>query len=286
MKSAVRLVHRDHVDRLGEGLLWSPRQNAVFWVDILGQRLNRLSLADDSIAEWAMPEMVGWVVERKDVAGFLAGFASGVKALSLDPFALSPFACLPDEPPGNRLNDAMVDAMGRLWCGTMPIACDRPTGSFYRIDGNATVVRIENGYTVSNGPAISPDGQWLYHTDTVRGLVYRFALAKDGALGPREVWLRFREKWGRPDGMCCDADGGVWIAHWGGGRVSRFSPDAALDRSIDLPASQITNVAFAGERLDRMFVTSAADGVEERFGGALFEVAPGCRGVAPFRFAG
>jgi len=282
----VRIVARDRVDALGEGVLWSPTQDAVFWVDILGRRVNRLSLADDAVESWAMPEMTGWVLERARMPGFIAGLASGIRTLTLEPFALASFADLSGEPDGNRMNDAIIDAGGRLWCGTMPVSCDRPTGSFYRVDADATMTRIEGGYTVANGPAISPDGRWLYHTDTVPGLVYRFALQGDGRLGAREIWLRFHDGWGRPDGMTCDAEGGVWIAHWGGARVSRFTPDATFDRSIALPTSQITNMAFGGPDLDRMFVTSAADGVNEAHAGALFEVDPGCRGVAPHRFAG
>jgi sugar lactone lactonase YvrE len=84
-----------------------------------------------------------------------------------------------------------------------------------------------------------------------------------------------------------DRDGGLWVAHYGAGRVSRFHDDGRLDRSIELPASQITSCAFAGEDLDRMFVTSAADGGQhEKHAGALFEVEPNARGLAPHRFGG
>jgi sugar lactone lactonase YvrE len=87
--------------------------------------------------------------------------------------------------------------------------------------------------------------------------------------------------------MTVDEDGCLWIAHWGGARVSRFTPEAKLERSIALPASQITSCTFAGHDLDRMFVTSAAEGrSDERLGGALFEVYPGVRGLPPGRFAG
>lgn len=271
---------------LGEGLWWSSREDALYWTDIIGQRLSRLSLASGVVDDWAMPEMVGWLIERERAPGFVAGFASGIKTLTLEPFTTMPFADLPGEPEGNRLNDASANSAGRLWCGTMPISGDRPTGSFYRVDTDATVSRVERGYTIANGPAISADGRWLYHTDTVLGLVYRFALEPDGTLGPRVIWLEFQQGWGKPDGMICDADGGVWIAHWGGSRVTRFAPDGMLDRCISLPTSQITNCCFAGSMFDRMFVTSAADGVDEPYAGALFEVDPGCCGVAPYQFAG
>lgn len=282
--AAARVIERGRRDLLGEGPLWSADEDALYWVDILGRRINRLTLASGRIDEWAMPEMVGWVIERADAPGLLAGLESGVKAVTFDPLSIRPFVNLSGEPAGNRLNDAKADAAGRLWVGTMPIAQDRPAGAFYRIDADRTVSRVDDGYTVANGPAISPDGRWMFHTDSAAGHVYRFALHDDGSLGPREIFITFVPEWGSPDGMTFDADGGLWIAHWGGSRISRFDPAGKVERAIALPASQITSMAFAGADLDRLFVTSASDGVDEELAGALFEVDPGCRGLAPHRY--
>ncbi|OYY72801.1 SMP-30/gluconolactonase/LRE family protein [Sphingomonas sp. 28-63-12] len=284
--SLIRTISRDRVDQLGEGLLWSARDKAVYWTDIIGQRLNRLRLADDRIDSWAMPEMIGWVIERRDAPGFIAGFQSGIAMLTLDPLTVTPLAAPEPDMTGNRLNDAVADAHGRLWLGTMPIGCDIPSGSLYRFDPDHSVTKIDTGYTVTNGPAISADGQWLYHTDSPIGRVYRFPLDQDGTVGPREDFIIFDPDWGSPDGMTVDAVGGLWIAHWGGSCISRFTPAGQRERLIALPASQITNIVFAGDALDRMFVTSAADGVDEPLGGALFEVAPGVCGLPAQQFAG
>jgi sugar lactone lactonase YvrE len=283
----VRIVPRGGKrDQLGEGLFWSAREGAVYWTDILAPALNRLSLADGRVTRWPMPEMIGWVIERRDAPGFVAGFRSGFAELTLDPVRVVPIADPEPDLPDNRLNDAKADRRGRIWAGTMPITADRPSGSLYRLDPDRRVARVDTGYTVANGPAISPGGEWLYHTDTVPGRVYRFALDEDG-IRDRGLFIQFQPGWGKPDGMTVDAEGGLWIAHWGGGRISRFTPDGALDRSIALPASQITNICFAGEALDRMFVTSAATGLEdEAEAGALFEVDAGVRGLPPGRFAG
>ena len=128
--------------------------------------------------------------------------------------------------------------------------------------------------------------QWLYHNDSALGLVYRFAIDPDGELGARHEFIRFTPDWGSPDGMAVDADGGLWIAQWGAGCVGRFLPDGQRERIITLPASQVNNVVFAGPGLDRMFVTSAADGVDEPHGGCLFEVDPGVCGLPTRTFAG
>lgn len=283
----VRTIPRDQRDLLGEGLLWSARDAAVYWTDILAPALNRLSLADGRVTRWPMPERIGWVIERRIASGFIAGFQSGFAELALDPVTVTPIADPEPGMPDNRLNDAKADRWGRIWAGTMPMGADRPSGGLYRIDSDHGVRQIDTGYTVANGPAISPDGRWLYHTDTAPGRVYRFRLDEAGA-HDRELFLRFEPGWGKPDGMTFDVDGGLWIACWGASRVSRFTPDGALDRSIELPASQITNVCFAGDGLDRMFVTSAAvDREHEEHAGALFEVDPGgARGLPPERFGG
>ncbi|QDX25034.1 SMP-30/gluconolactonase/LRE family protein [Sphingomonas suaedae] len=286
----VQIISRNRCDQLGEGPL-AARDGSLYWVDIIEQRINRLSLADRTVNSWIMPEMVGWVIERRDASGLVAGFRSGVKVVVLDPASPTPVSIEPlvdlpaDEPAINRMNDAKADRDGRLWAGTMPVSCDVPAGSLYRIEADRSIERMDNGYHVANGPAISPDGRWLFHTNTVLGQIYRFAL--DGAtLGPRELWLQFESDWGHPDGMTFDAEGGLWVAHWGGSRVSRFDPDGKVERAIHVPASQITSMTFAGDSYDRMFITSAADGIDEPHGGYLFEVDPGVKGLPPHRFAG
>jgi sugar lactone lactonase YvrE len=277
----VRIVPRDRRDTLGEGLLWSARDGAVCWTDILGKRVNRLTLASGAIDSCELPDVVGWLVER-EAGGFVAGVGRGVVALTLDPLTVTPLVSL-DEPEDNRVNDAKADAAGRIWFGTMPFGCDRPVGSFYRLD-RGEVARIEGGYTIPNGPAVADD--FLLHTDTALGTIFRYPLRDDGSTGPRTPFVTFEEGWGSPDGMAFDADGNLWVACWGASCVAQFDTAGKRIRTIGFPASQITNVVFAGERLERMFVTSAADGVDEEHGGALFEVDAGCRGRAPYRYKG
>lgn len=282
---AWRVIERPDRDRLGEGLHWAERENAVYWTDILNARFHRLLLDGEQVETWDAGSMIGWVIGRRS-GGLVAGLQGGVAAIRLEPFAVERFASLPEHPRANRMNDAVADAHGRIWAGTMPVAADVPTGGLYRIDPDGAVTLMDRDYTIANGPAISPDGAWLYHTDTRRRTIYRYAMHPDGTLGERAPFILFQREWGNPDGMTTDSEGGLWIAHWGGACVSRFSADGVRERAITLPASQITNVAFAGAGLDRMFVTSAADGVDEPHGGALFEVESGARGLPTMLFGG
>jgi D-xylonolactonase len=282
----LRIVARDRRDVLGEGPLWSSRENALYWVDILGQRLNRLSFDDDRVTSITMPELIGWVIEREHRPGFIAGFASGFAELQLDPLEIRQIEHPEPFSSSVRMNDAKADPAGRIFAGTMCYGGAEPIGAFHRLDTDLTISRVDDGYRIANGPAISADGSILYHTDSAEGRVYRFALRPDGSLGQRETFLHFPDDWGSPDGMTIDCEGGLWVAHWGGSRVTRFLPDGTIDRAICVPALQVTSCTFAGPDLDRMFITSAADGLDGEHDGALFEVDPGIRGLPTHRFAG
>ena len=273
----VRAIGRDARDRLGEGPLWSSRENALFWTDILGRRIHRLSLDDERISSYPQPDFAAWVLER-EAGGFVAGIGRSVVRLDLASGRRELIGTVDAADPGNRLNDAKADAQGRIWAGSMDIGCERPSGSFHRIDVDGSIVRVDTPYTIANGPAIDASQPFLLHTDTALATIFRFDIRDDGSLGPRTPFIRFEPGWGNPDGMTFDADGGLWVACWGAGCVTRFDPEGRRERSIALPASQITSCTFAGPGLDRMFVTSAAVDVDEPLGGALFEVDPGCRG--------
>jgi sugar lactone lactonase YvrE len=267
--------------------MWSSRQNALFWVDIFGQRLNRLFLDTGQIDAWDIPERIGWILERKEGNDFIIGLKSGFAALSLNPFSVRPIGNPEPERPQNRLNDAKTDSAGRIWAGSMD---DRETGeasgALYRLDPDLTWSRRDDGYVIANGPAFSPDGRTMYHTDTGKRTVFVFDLDGKGELSNKRVFLKLEDQ-GHPDGMTTDAEGGLWIAHWGAARISRFLPDATFDRSIALPANNITSIVFAGPELDRMFVTSASlrcGGEPEA--GSLFEVDAGVHGNPAIPFAG
>jgi D-xylonolactonase len=275
-------------DQLGEGVMWCGRRNSVFWVDIMAPALHCYRLDTGQLTHWVMPEPIGWIIERARRDDFVIGLKSGFATLTLDPFSIARIGSPEPERPHNRLNDAKVDPLGRIWAGSSD---DRqppqPLGALYRLDPGFAWSRHDDHYLCTNGPTFSPDGKTLYHTDTFARTVFAFDLGDDGCLRNKRPFVRFEDSWGYPDGMTTDADGHLWIAHWGGARVSRFAPDGALVQFIPLPASQITNCAFAGADLDRLFITSAAVGIrDEAMAGALFELHPGVRGLAPTPFAG
>jgi sugar lactone lactonase YvrE len=115
--------------------------------------------------------------------------------------------------------------------------------------------------------------------------VYAFDLKADGTLANKRAHIRFTEKDGYPDGMTTDAEGGLWVAHWDGARVTRFMADGKRDRAIELPCSRVTSCVFYGAKLDRMAITTAAfERPNETQAGALFTVEPGVKGMATATF--
>lgn len=285
--SDIRIIEAPKKAILGEGPRWVERENALYWVDIMAPALHRLDIASEAVRSWAFDEPIGWIIERERRDDFLIGLKSGFARLSLDPFILEPIGDPEPDRPHNRLNDAKTDTAGRIWAGSKDDRDEAASGALYRLDRDLRWSRVDDGYQVTNGPTFSLDGRIMYHSDSGRRTVYAFDLADDGTITGKREWLRFEEEWGYPDGMTTDAEGGIWIAHWGGARLSRFFPDARLDRSIGFPAANITSCAFAGPKLDRLFVTSASLADEESLhAGALFEVDAGVCGLPARGFAG
>jgi sugar lactone lactonase YvrE len=278
---------------LGEGPLWSKRDQCVYWVDILSNKLHACYL-DGRARTWDFPEHVTWVIERDISAfpggGFIAGLMSGFAEVTLEPFSIRHIANPYPHEPENRMNDAKADDRGRIWAGSMHKPITKTSGAFYRLNTDLSVDEVDGPYKIANGPTFSADHSKVWHTDTGKSEIYVFDVI-DGELANKRLWLKFPAEWGGPDGMTTDAQGGIWVAHWGPGRVTRFFEDATEDFHIDLPAKQTTSLCFAGDGLDRVFVTSAAENLpQDREGGTLFEIPSdllrGHTGLEPMKFKG
>ena len=264
---------------LGEGAYWSARESLLYWVDILGGVLHSVAPNGSNYQNWKFDQPICWIAETTD--SLIAGLDTEVVALTLDFFARRPVASF-FVPEGQRLNDCKVDRQGRIWAGTMRREADTDEGVLQVARTTDVWTVADTGYRVTNGPAFSPDGLRMYHADSGRGLVYGFDIAPSGKLLNKSIFCDFADLQGVPDGMTADSEGGLWVAHWDGGRVSRFHPDGSWDRSILLPASRVTNCTFGGDDLDRLFVTTASlERLDEPYAGCTFEVDPEVRGLPP-----
>jgi xylono-1,5-lactonase len=277
---------------LGEGPLWHAASGRFFFVDIHGCAVHAWHAATGLRQSWAMPERIGWLIARRDGDGFMAGFQSGFVRLWLEPaLRIAPLGSPHAGHADVRLNDARADCHGRIWAGSMNSRdSSRADGQLTRLEPDGRFTVVEQGIHIANGPCISEDGRHMLHTDSGLGRVYSYRLSPLGELMDKQAWKRFGGKQGTPDGMTMDAEGNVWIAFWGGACIRQFTADGALLQRIDLPALQITSMAFGGEDLKSLVVTSARHGMtavqlaQYPASGSVFLLRPGVAGLLPQTF--
>ena len=258
---------------LGEGVLWLAEEHCVWFVDIKGRRIHRCAADGSEQRSWDTAQQVGFIVPVAG-GGFACGLEDGLYRFDVASGSFSPLCQLEAELPGNRFNDGHVDAAGRLWFGSMDDSEAGATGALYRFDG-ASTQQVDSGYVITNGPAISPDGRTLYHTDTLNKQIYAFDLAADGSIAGKRLFVTL-DGAGYPDGMAVDCEGHLWVASFGGWRIDRFAPDGRLVGEVRFPCANVTKLAFGGDDLRSVYVTSARKGLspvqlaEQPLAGALF----------------
>jgi sugar lactone lactonase YvrE len=268
---------------LAEGPCWLADRQRLLWVDIMAGRVHLFDPAtgDDRSIDVGQP--VGAGVPADDGRVALA-VRDGFALVDLDGGRLEHVADVERELTGNRMNDGKCDRSGRFWAGTMALSVEPGAGSLYRLDGDRRVHRMVGDVGISNGLGWSLDDRLMYYIDTLQPRVDVFDFdAATGAIANRRPFAVI-EGPGAPDGMTVDAEGGLWVAVWGGGRVLHYQPGGALDGSIQLPVSQPTSCCFGGRDLRDLYITTARENLtpdrraHEPLAGGLFRCRPGIAG--------
>lgn len=278
---------------LGEGVTWAHREGALYWTDIEAATLWRYRPADREVRQWLLPERLASFALCSSEGWLLLGLSKRLALFHLDSCRLIHVADVEPSLP-TRLNDGACDREGRFVCGTMDTSnpC-QAIGGLYRLDTDFSLERLPLGdFAISNSLAFSPNGRALYFSDSARRTIQRCAYARNGDLGPPQMFVDLGAADGVPDGAAVDAEGCLWSAHWGMGRIVRYRADGTEDMRIRVPVSQPTRVAFGGPDLRTLFITSAREGLtdaelrREGSAGDLFAIEPGPRGVVEPLFAG
>ncbi len=247
---------------LGEGARWDARRNELLRVDVLAGRVFRDRVADDGalvpVRTYEVPGTVGAIAPINGDDGWLLAANRGFSHLSLDGTLLRLNDVAPE---GTRMNDAACDPQGRFWAGTKAHDNRIGGGALYRLDRDGRIEQMLDGLTISNGLGWSPDGATMYLADTIPRVIHEFAFdGERGAISDGRVLIEVPEEVGAPDGLTVDADGDLWVAIWGGGRVRRHAPDGSLRAELLVPAAETTSCAFGGAGLNRLYVTTATEG--------------------------
>lgn len=250
---------------LGESPLWHAEEAALYWIDIPGKAVHRLHIASGEHHVWPMPQEPGSIVKHAQ-GGLVVALRSGMAHLNTDTGALTPMLDAPYDQTRIRFNDGRCDASGRFWCGTIYEPRDRDAGTLYCFERGA-LRNAHHPVTTSNGVAFSPDQRLMYHANTPahRINVYDYDLAT-GLTGNGRLFRQFDADksapsyGGRPDGAAVDSDGAYWCAMFEGGRVLRLSPGGEILAEILLPARCPTMVAFGGDDLRTLYITTGRNG--------------------------
>jgi len=292
MNAKVELV-LDARAELGEGPIWHAQRQVLYWVDILKCQVHIYNPATKRDRAISVGQFVGTVVPRK-AGGVMVALQRGFARLDLNTEMLDFIADPEADKPGNRFNDGKCDPAGRFWAGTMPIEGSEPTGSLYCLHANLTVKKMLSPVINSNGIAWSLDKKTMYYIDSPRLIVDAFDFDNaTGNIANRRTAITIPPGIGFPDGCTLDAEGMLWIAHWGGSRVTRWNPATGeLLDTLPVPATNVTACAFGGPNLDRLYITSARVGLDNAalrqnpHEGGLFVAQPGVTGLEAFEFAG
>lgn len=274
---------------LGEGALWDPLEQKLYWVDIEGRKLHIYDPATGNDRSLPTGEKVGTVVPVRG-GGVLVALQNGVHKMNTRTGELT-FLANAEKDPAVRYNDGKCDPSGRLWVGTM---AGHQEAALYRVDGDGSMHLLLDSVTCSNGIAWSADKKTMYYVDTPTFTVMAFDYDNaTGEISNGRVAVKVPQGMGAPDGMTIDEEGKLWVAMWGGGCVARWDPQTGeLLQKITVPGPHTTSCAFGGKNLETLYITTAREGMSAEqlrdypLSGGVFAVQPGVRGVPAEFFEG
>ncbi len=261
---------------LGEGALWHPERAQLYWFDILAGRLHTCEgEAPRTYEIGEMASAAGWI----DAGTLLIATETALRRLDLATGALAHVADLEADIPANRSNDGRADPWGGFWIGTMAKDAADGAATIYRYHGGE-LRALRTGLAISNATCFAPDRPLAYWTDTPTQVVMRQALHPDTGWpdAEPEVHLDLSSTSRRPDGAITDAAGNLWIAEWGGGRVTCNAPDGTLLCAHEVGGRHSSCPAFGGADLTTLFVTTARQGLPDAL---LADPAQGCTFAVP-----
>ena len=276
----------DYSCELGEGPFWDSKKSRLHWVDIIGEKIISQNLDGSNIHALEVDGNPGCVV-LSDEGTMVAGVDNQISSFDGGGNLLKVLADT-KEGSGLRFNDGKCDPTGRFWVGSMDRKEKNKLGSLYSWNSIEGLVNREQGMTVSNGMGWSPDNSLFYYIDspTREVSIYDFDLST-GSINNKRRFISFNKEDGFPDGMTIDNEGRLWIAFWGGSKIMCVNPDSkAIEEVVNFPVSKVTSCAFGGEKMDRLFITSAKVQVNEEdepMAGKTFVIELGITGIPSYQ---
>lgn len=250
---------------VGECPLWHPAERNIYWVDIASYKVHRMHPLTGEHREWLMSSEPSALAMHPH-GGLVVAQRSGFVHLDTVSGEVTQIAPAPYDTTVARFNDGRVDSAGRFWVGTIYEPRDQQAAEMFCLEKGTVSTKWSGGMTNSNGLGFSLDGRSMYHADTSAHQINRYHFdVETGTVSHPQRFHQFSSDksnnyGGRPDGAAVDSEGAYWCAMFEGGRVLRFSPEGELLREIILPLRCPTMVAFGGDDLRTMYITSASHG--------------------------
>ena len=275
----------------GEGAIWHPERNTLFWVDIEGKTLYEYVPDLKDCRHWKFDRMVSTVVPETD-STVIVSLQNEIVRVNLSDSTLTSVAPIPDNNGKIRCNDGKCDPSGRLWVGTMGFGAPKGAASLYCVWPDGTVKVKIPGVTISNGIVWSSNKKYMYYNDTPTRKIARYRYDNtSGDILYDGIAVRIPEGTGSPDGMTIDSNDNLWVAQWGGGGVYCYNPyTSELLLKVVVPAPNVASCAFGGKDLDELYITTARAGLspeqlkEFPLSGSVFRCKPGATGVEAYAF--
>lgn len=247
----------EHRSRLGESPLWDHRNNCIWWVDAIAQKIHAADIGGALLTEIATPQPVGSVGLAKN--GLIVALADGFYLYDTAREHMECLVRLPGDREGKRLNDGKVDPAGRYICGDF--AVDAPhSGDIWQVDHGGNLAKIEQDVRIANAICFAPDGRTLYLADSLEGILRSYSYEPlNGQRGLRKDLIDCSMHGSGPDGATTDADGNIWTALVTANALACISPSGQLLQRIELPVPYPSCPAFGGAGMDTLLVTSISD---------------------------
>ena len=240
---------------LGEGTLWVPKLNSIFFVDIKRKKILILNIKTNKKRILRVNKEIGFVAHIKANI-FALGLKSEIRIINLRNLKKLYSLKIELDKPNNRINDGKTDPMGRLWFGTMDNAEKKLSGSLYCLDGRLKLRKVDSKYFITNGPAFLNKNNF-YHTDSRKKTIYKIKINNKFQIIRKNIFVKFKKEEGSPDGMTTDIKNNLWVCHYHGSRISVYNSKGHKINQIYLPAKNVTNCTFGGTKNDELFVSSA-----------------------------
>jgi sugar lactone lactonase YvrE len=242
---------------LGEGPVWHPTENRLYWVDIVAGDLYRSDLALNNFTKTHFNTTIGAFGFRSDGGFILAtgqGFSLWDNQQEKPHILWNPLPTRGDV----RMNDGKVDPAGRFWAGSMDF--NKQEGQLYRLDPDGRQHTLLHNIGISNGLGWSPDCKTMYYTDSFRSTIYAFDYdLASGAIHNQRPFVQLPDDSQEivPDGLCVDIEGCIWSAQWNGGQVVRYDPQGRPILIVKVPTQHTTSCCFGDKDNSKLFITSA-----------------------------